>query len=160
LNWRNSRSTTREKYIFSKVEKERPLLLKISPQAVSTSEEAALENDFVPLALPKGTKRKRRADDPDSDVDERDYRSIRGKTKPENVPSDEDLRYATESDSSGSEAGYVPTFPLIISSISNDVPSTMLAWKFVRAEGVTRAVQWNCPFVVCSPTMSQIRGWH
>ncbi len=112
MNWRDSRSKTREKYIFSKVEKERPLVLKINSQAVSNNEEASLENDFVPLALPKGKKRKRHADDPGSDIDERDYRSIHGKTKPENVPLDEDLRYATESDSSDSEAGYVPALKL------------------------------------------------
>jgi hypothetical protein len=107
-NWRDSRSNVREKYVFSKVEKERPRLLKIRHGVESEGHEVA-EADFVPLQGRRGKKRKRgeigSEDSSDSDHDGRNYRSIYGKIKAEGQPPDEDLQYATESDASGSEAG-------------------------------------------------------
>jgi hypothetical protein len=107
-NWRDFRSGFREKYIFSKLEKERPRLLKIRPQ-VETEGQNGLEVDFIPLQGPRVRKRKRGGngdeDNSGSDYDERDYRSIYGKAKSKDQPPDEDFEYAAESDSSGSEAG-------------------------------------------------------
>jgi NRDE-2, necessary for RNA interference len=107
-NWRDFRSGFREKYVFSKIEKERSRLLKIRPQ-VETEGQRNLEVDFVPLQGPRGRKRKRgengNEDSSGSDYDERDYRSIYGKAKSKDQTPDEDFEYATESDSSGSEAG-------------------------------------------------------
>jgi hypothetical protein len=107
-NWRDSRSGFREKYIFSKMERERPRLLKIRPEVESERHEV-VEADFIPLQHSRGEKHKSATkgdgDSSISDRDERDYRSIFGKGKAKGYPSDEDLQYATESDSSGSEAG-------------------------------------------------------
>lgn len=106
-NWRNFRSDFREKYVFSKLDRDKPRLLKICHEVESEVQEI-VEQDFVPLQ-PRGKKRKRRrSDDADSfgsDHDERDYRSIYGTVKGKNQPLDDNLQYATESDSSGSEAG-------------------------------------------------------
>ncbi|KAE9379301.1 DUF1740-domain-containing protein [Stipitochalara longipes BDJ] len=108
-NWRDWRSGSRERYVFSKVERERPRFLKIRPQ-VETEGQEGVEADFVPLQHPRGKKRKRSehgaGDSSGSDHDERDYRSIYGMAKLKNQPPDEDLDYATESDSSGSETGW------------------------------------------------------
>ncbi|PVH87003.1 DUF1740-domain-containing protein [Cadophora sp. DSE1049] len=104
-NWRMPRS--REKYIFSKVEKKRPRLLKIRPEVLAETS-ANMDFDFVPLQAPRGKKRKRSVGDESSDDEEkRDYRSIYGKPKGSGQPADEDLQYATETDSSGSDAGRV-----------------------------------------------------
>jgi hypothetical protein len=108
--WRDSRTNTREKYVFSKVAREKPRLLRIRPQD-TILEIAPQEENFVPFTTFRGQKRKRvdRRDSPvdsaDSDKDERDYRSIYGSKKAKDTPSDEELRYATESESSGSDAG-------------------------------------------------------
>lgn len=108
-NWRGFRSGFREKYIFSKTERERPRLLKIRPQ-VQIEGQRSVEADFVPLQDPRGKKRKRVGNDDEgssgSGQDERDYRSIYGKAKAKDQPADEDFEYATESDSSGSESGW------------------------------------------------------
>jgi hypothetical protein len=106
-NWREGKSGFREKYVFSKIERERPRLLKIRPQ-VEREGQRGVEADFVPLQGPRGKKRKRSGDgdgdSSDSDRDEKDYRSIYGKAKAKDQPPDEELEYATESDSSGSDA--------------------------------------------------------
>lgn len=106
--WRDSRTKTREKYVFAKAAKARPRLLKIRPE-VAAADSPALNGDFVRLAEPRGKKRKRGdvpGDSSDSEKDQRDYRSIYGSKKSKDLPSDEDLQYATESESSGSDAGY------------------------------------------------------
>ncbi len=106
--WRDFRNSFRQKYVFSKIERERPRLLRIRTQ-VETVGKSDLEANFIPLQSQRGKKcNKAKNDDGDgsaSDRDERDYRSIYGKTKSKDQPIDEDLEYATESDSSGSEAG-------------------------------------------------------
>ncbi|KAL5326754.1 hypothetical protein ACEPPN_004443 [Leptodophora sp. 'Broadleaf-Isolate-01'] len=102
-NWRIPR--LREKYVFSRIERERPRLLKIRPEVLSDTS-SAIDSDFIALQNPRGRKRKRGAEDESSDDGEkRDYRSIYGKPKDSGQPLDEDLQYATESDSSGSDAG-------------------------------------------------------
>ncbi|KAL2074595.1 hypothetical protein VTL71DRAFT_8373 [Oculimacula yallundae] len=101
--WRVPKS--REKYVFSRIEKERPRLLKIRPEVLAETS-TTLDSDFVPLEGPRGKKRKRNGGiDSSDDEEERDYRSIYTKPKDNNQPPDEDLQYATESDSSGSDAG-------------------------------------------------------
>ncbi|CZS99769.1 uncharacterized protein RAG0_08091 [Rhynchosporium agropyri] len=101
--WRIPRS--REKYVFSKIEKERPRLLKIRPEILAETS-SALDSDFVLLQAQKGKKRKRSTGNESSDDEEqRDYRSICGKPKDNGQPADGDLQYLTESDSSGSDAG-------------------------------------------------------
>lgn len=107
--WRDGRIKTREKYVFSRMAKEKPRLLRIRP-AISVADEAAEEKNFVPLT--KSRKRKRNdgsemvdGNSSESEKDERDYRSIYGKQKPKDTPSDDELQYATESDFSGSDAG-------------------------------------------------------
>jgi hypothetical protein len=98
---RDSKFTSREKYVFSKIERERPRLLKIRPELLaegSTNEEL----DFVPLA-PKGKKRKRANADSSGSDDGTNYRSINGNSKLIDQPADDTFQYATESDSSGSE---------------------------------------------------------
>ncbi|CZR66164.1 uncharacterized protein PAC_16065 [Phialocephala subalpina] len=107
-NWKVSKSGRREKYVFARVEKEKPRLLKLRPEAVAKVQEYDYA-DFVPLQAPREKRRKRgeRGGDSSSDSDEnsRDYRSIYGKAKDHDQPQDPDLQYATESDSSGSETG-------------------------------------------------------
>ncbi|TVY42146.1 Protein NRDE2-like protein [Lachnellula subtilissima] len=106
-DWRASKFGHREKYVFSRVERERPQLLKIRPDlAAENSEDQSL--DFVPLDLVRGKKRKRTGgnDSSGSDNDDTHYRSIHGKSKARSQPTDEALQYATESESSGSEAGF------------------------------------------------------
>ncbi|TVY82315.1 Protein NRDE2-like protein [Lachnellula suecica] len=108
-DWRNSISSSREKYIFSRVAREKPRLLKIRPEHVARNAEDSSE-DFVSLNQARGKKRKRTGQDGGessaSENDETHYRSIHGKSKPKNQPEDEGLQYATESESSGSETGF------------------------------------------------------
>jgi hypothetical protein len=107
-NWRGLRSGFREKYVFSKVERERPRLLRIRPQ-VEAEEPKGSDADFVFLQDPRGKKRKRSeqsaADSSGSDNDERDYRSIYGRVNSKDRLPGDGIEYATESSSSGSEAG-------------------------------------------------------
>ncbi|KAH7360719.1 NRDE-2, necessary for RNA interference-domain-containing protein [Rhexocercosporidium sp. MPI-PUGE-AT-0058] len=104
-DWRIPRS--REKYVFSRIERERPRLLKIRPEVLAETS-TNQGSDFVPLQVPRGRKRKQSVGGESSDDGEkRDYRSIYGKPKDNGQPLDEDLQYATESDSSGSGAGRV-----------------------------------------------------
>lgn len=100
-NRRGPKFGTREKYAFSKIDRERPRLLKIRPEllAESSSNEGL---DFISL-VPKGRKRKR-TDKENSDSDDgQSYRSIHSKSKLMDQPADDMLQYATESETSGSE---------------------------------------------------------
>lgn len=117
--WKEGRTKTREKYVFSRVAKEKPRLLRIRP-ATTIAEVTAEDENFVPLT--KSRKRKRsigiegdHVDSSESEKDERDYRSTYGTSKPKDVPSDDELQYATESDFSGSDAGYVASTPIRVS---------------------------------------------
>ncbi|KAF8863787.1 DUF1740-domain-containing protein [Acephala macrosclerotiorum] len=105
-NWKVSKSGRREKYVFSRVEKEKPRILKLRPEAVAKSQEND-HADFIPLQALRKKKRKRgeRGGDSSSDSDDniRDYRSIYGIAKGHDQPQDPDLQYVTESDSSGSD---------------------------------------------------------
>lgn len=65
LNDRRDKFKNREKYIFSKIEKERSRLLKIRPESVQVS--AIQEVDFVPLQTSRGKKRKSSVDGESSD---------------------------------------------------------------------------------------------
>ncbi|KAI9646064.1 hypothetical protein NHQ30_005502 [Ciborinia camelliae] len=107
-NLRGFRSNNREKYIFSKVERDRPRLLKIRP-GVLVDESFLRDENYVPLQISRGKKRKRvdrdPASDSDSDHDDTHYRSIQGKAKTSNEPQDDAFQYASDSDSSGSDAG-------------------------------------------------------
>ncbi|EKD20536.1 hypothetical protein MBM_01218 [Drepanopeziza brunnea f. sp. 'multigermtubi' MB_m1] len=106
-NFGDSKPSSREKYVFSRVEREKPRLLKIRPEA-TVADPVALESDFVPLQARRGKKRKRGEDvGSSSDEEKRDYRSIHSKKKDNTQPLDEDLRYATESDCSDSDAGRI-----------------------------------------------------
>ncbi|TGO45671.1 hypothetical protein BCON_0374g00060 [Botryotinia convoluta] len=107
-NLRDFRFNNREKYIFSKVERDRPRLLKIRSEVLA--EEPFLhDDDFVPLQISRGKKRKRvdqeLGSNSESDHDDTHYRSIQGKAKKSNQPQDNAFQYASDSDSSGSDAG-------------------------------------------------------
>ncbi|KAF7948830.1 hypothetical protein EAE96_008014 [Botrytis aclada] len=107
-NLRDFRFNNREKYIFSKVERDRPRLLKIRSEVLA--EEPSLHGeDFVPLQTSRGKKRKRvdreLGSNSESDHDDTHYRSIQGKAKTSNQPQDDAFQYASDSDSSGSDAG-------------------------------------------------------
>ncbi|KAF7879172.1 hypothetical protein EAF04_000371 [Stromatinia cepivora] len=102
------RSNNREKYIFSKIERDRPRLLKIRPEALA--EDSFLhDEDFVPFQISRGKKRKgvdrELGSNSDSDHDDSHYRSIQGKAKISTQPQDDAFQYASDSDSSGSDAG-------------------------------------------------------
>ncbi|ESZ92996.1 hypothetical protein SBOR_6617 [Sclerotinia borealis F-4128] len=108
INLREFRSNNREKYILSKVERDRPRLLKIRPEVLV--EESFLHGeDFVPLQINRGQKRKRAnresGSSSNSEDDDTHYRSIQGKAKISNQPQDDAFQYASDSDSSGSDAG-------------------------------------------------------
>ena len=107
-NWRDLRSGLREKYVFSKVEREKPRLLRIHPE-VDAEEQKGIAADFIFLQHSRGKKRKRSGhgagESSGSDRGERDYRTIYGMAKLKDQSPDEDLDYATESDSSSSDAG-------------------------------------------------------
>ncbi|PQE02994.1 duf1740 domain containing protein [Rutstroemia sp. NJR-2017a BVV2] len=109
-NLRDPKSQPREKYIFSKVGRDRPRLLRIRPEALA--EESFLNDaDFVPLQITRGKKRKRSdktaGSSSESEQDETHYRSIEGKAKAPAKPVDDAFEYASESASSGSETGRV-----------------------------------------------------
>ena len=98
-NTRTSRTGTREKYAFSKLE--RPRLLRIRPDAQSEDVTRHLL-DFVPLETPKSKKRKHSSHSPHSDLDsdhDVDYRSIHGKEK-SSRPLDDAFEYASDSEGS------------------------------------------------------------
>ena len=100
-NWRDSIFSHRERYVFSKIERERPRLLKIRPQALA---ETSSSSDASFIRLDDSKKRKRAGSgDPGSsdDEDEANYRSIHGKKKVGEQPEDDALQYATDSDQEG-----------------------------------------------------------
>jgi hypothetical protein len=105
-DWKNSKFSSREKYVFSRVERDKPQLLKIRSELPAQSVKD-LDVDFVSLNPARGQKRKRvgtHGESSDSDNDETHYRSIHGKSRGKSQPTDEALQYATDSES-GSEAG-------------------------------------------------------
>jgi hypothetical protein len=101
VNRGDSKFVPREKNIFSKVEREKPRLLKIRPELLSESSTND-ELDFISLA-PKGRKQKRADNDSSGSDGETNYRSINGKSKLIGQPADDAFQFATESESSGSE---------------------------------------------------------
>lgn len=97
-----SKSGRREKYIFARVEREKPRLLRLRSEVV-TEENANSNTDFIPL---QPRKRKRgESTNSDSEQESRDYRSIYGKAKGQDQPQDPDLQFATETEDSGSDTG-------------------------------------------------------
>jgi len=98
-----SKLTPRERYVFSKIEKERPRLLKIRPE-LGDDGGTNLNVDFISLRRGKSRKPKQ-GEDSGSDWDGEDYRSIHGKAKASNQPSDDDLEFASDSEISDSGAG-------------------------------------------------------
>ena len=102
------KSNFREKYVFSKIERDRPRILKIRP-GPDVGSLVETELDFLSLQKPQRKKRKRAnaEETSESDQDTIDYRSIRGKAKASDQLVEEDLQYATESESSASETGRV-----------------------------------------------------
>lgn len=107
-DWKAANGGRREKYIFSRAERDRPRLLRIRPEA-SVKAQDDISADFLSLEAPKVRKRKRGDSggdgSSDSDQDSRDYRSIYGKSEDPKKPNDPTMEYVTESDESGSDAG-------------------------------------------------------
>ncbi|KUJ21119.1 DUF1740-domain-containing protein [Mollisia scopiformis] len=108
-NWKSPKFRGREKYVFSRVEKDKPRLLRLRPEVVAEVDNAKDTNaNFISLQA-RGKKRMRGENgenaSSDSEQDSRDYRSIYGKVKAQDQPQDHDMQYATESDDSGSDAG-------------------------------------------------------
>jgi hypothetical protein len=101
VNRRDLNLVAREKYVFSKFERERPRLLKIRPELL-TEASSHQELDFVPLA-PKGRRRKGSDSESFDSDDGAAYRSIHGESRIIDQPADDMFQYATESESSGSE---------------------------------------------------------
>ncbi|KAF4637888.1 hypothetical protein G7Y89_g180 [Cudoniella acicularis] len=106
-DWRENRSSHREKYAFSKVERERPRLLRIRPEAVHGHD--GVDANFIPLSFTIGKKRKRAGTNSDSESDEIHYRSIHGKKKTKDQPEDDAFQYATASESSDVEVEGINT---------------------------------------------------
>ena len=108
LSDRRDFSSAREKYAFSKIERERPRLLKIRPDAMIEND-STLEIDYVPFSSGGGKKRKRTVgggnESGSSDYNETHYRSIQGKANAKDQPLDDDLQFATENDTSESDVG-------------------------------------------------------
>jgi hypothetical protein len=101
----NSKSNSREKYIFSKLEKERPRLVRIRSSVMAVPV-VNHELDFIPIKMRSRKRKWGDSGDSNSDHDEADYRSIHRKAKAHDQPMDDDLRYTLESDTSDSENGY------------------------------------------------------
>ena len=90
----------REKYAFARNEKKGARLLRIKPVEEGRSEDLLATNlDFVPLSKP--TKRKRSDSDSsmEGDYEKKHFQLIEMPAGPEAKPEDQDLEYATESDS-------------------------------------------------------------
>ncbi|KAH6681983.1 NRDE-2, necessary for RNA interference-domain-containing protein [Halenospora varia] len=103
LDWRENHPSYREKYAFSRVERQKPRLLRIKPEA-SAEPQHVRDSDFIPLDPTKGKKRKRTGTESSSGDDEFHYRSIHGKRKLKDQPEDDAFEYATNSDSAGDSA--------------------------------------------------------
>ncbi|TAQ89059.1 hypothetical protein B7494_g2640 [Chlorociboria aeruginascens] len=106
-SWRDRKSGSREKYIFSKLEMQRPRLLRLRPGSLA-QESDNRERDYIPLGTIRGDKRRRIGDvgerQSGSDSDGVNYRSIHGKAKTKDDPLDDNLEFVSNSDS-GSDAG-------------------------------------------------------
>jgi hypothetical protein len=142
----------REKYVFSKIERERPRLLKIRTNL--TVHDSTAEVDYLPLQVPRGRKRKRDSGESSSSEDgDMSYRSIYGKAKPKDEPDDDHFQYATESDGSQSESGRnigldttVRQKMIELSRKVEESPHNITAWlalidyqdKLIRAEDQRR----------------------
>ncbi|KAH8815869.1 NRDE-2, necessary for RNA interference-domain-containing protein [Xylogone sp. PMI_703] len=109
INLNSTKSYSREKHIFSQVEKEKPKILRLRRELLS-KENINPAADFVPLEEPRGNKRKRSGEGDrmeghsESEDEKTHYRSILGKAKPEPRPLDDIFEYVTESDISDVEA--------------------------------------------------------
>lgn len=116
-DWRDSNTRWRERDAFSKIEREKPRLLRIRPAATSKDQDD-LNANYVPLDTSGSRKRRKIGVEghdvsaSDEDDDETHYRSIHGKKKATADPEDGALQYATESDS-GYEDG-IPVSNLAI----------------------------------------------
>ena len=128
---RHFKSRHREKYIFSKIEKERPRLLKLrSDIKIQDSS----EQDYVSFQTSRGKKRMRGADPSSGSEDgETNYRSIY-KAKSNDAPEDKSFQYATESDS-GSENDRMIELDVVarqktvaLSRAVEQVPHDVAAW--------------------------------
>ncbi|CAG8960474.1 hypothetical protein HYFRA_00008193 [Hymenoscyphus fraxineus] len=104
---RDSNASRRERYAFSKIDREKPRLLRIRPEATVKDQDDPSAN-YVPLENTRSRKRRKIGAEDDgssaSDDDETHYRSIHGKKKA-TEPEDGALQYATESDDSSYEDG-------------------------------------------------------
>jgi hypothetical protein len=101
---RDEAKAQREKYVFARNEKKAERLLRIRPDE-NTS---AVDNlDFIALQISKPRKRARLSSHSShsSQEDEHHYRSIEGKAKTSKEILDNDLEWATESDSSDPQSG-------------------------------------------------------
>jgi hypothetical protein len=147
---------SREKYIFSKIEKERPRLMKIRPE-IAVESAAIQEVDFVPLQTSRRKKQKRGVDGDSSGLDDgvTNYRSIHGKSRAKMEPEDESFQYATGSESSGSETGRAIRLDsstsrktVELSRKIEQMPHNISAWlalighqdMLIRAEGDRRRI--------------------
>ena len=90
----------REKYAFARNEKKGARLLRIKPvEEVGSEDLLAANGDFMPLSKPK---RRRRSDSDSSmegDYEKKHFQLIEMPAGPEIKPEDQNLEYATESDS-------------------------------------------------------------
>ena len=98
-----SKLNSQERYIFNRIKKEHPRLLKIRPQLEDQGSTKA-EVDFISLRL-RTRKLNRDEEDSGSQDDGEDYRSIHGKAIVSHQPVDEDLEFASDSETSNSQAG-------------------------------------------------------
>jgi hypothetical protein len=126
----------REKYVFARNEKKTTRLLKIRPD-IATDSTAIGNVDFISLKISNPRKRKRTGSysGDTSEDDKLHYRSIEGKAKVSTMPPDENLEYATNSDSSDPESGrtirYDETIRLKTVELSRRVdenPQDVQAW--------------------------------
>jgi len=130
----HTKFSSRERYVFSKIDKERPRLLKIRPE-IQDGKSTKPEVDFISLGLGRGRKRPRREENSSSDEDGNDYRSIHGKLKASNQPADEDLEFVSDSDVSDTGAGRVTDLDPFLSNRSIELsrqvehsPHDISAW--------------------------------
>lgn len=107
-------SNLRERYVFSKIGRDKPRLLRIRREVVDEPFIKS-EADFIPLQATRRKKRKRgdAEDSSGSERDEADYRSIHGKIEARTAPVEEGLQYATDSDTSSSEADGIMKLDLL-----------------------------------------------
>ena len=134
-NSRISNAHRREKYAFSKVERERPRLLRIR-QGIPEADPFINEGDYISLSRSKAKNYGNEELDGTALLrDEVDYRSIHGKAKSESRPADQDLEYVDESDSSRSDTGRILRLENMIRDRNTELsrrvehsPSDLEAW--------------------------------